>query len=70
MHIGPNALAPERMSTSGRLAELAAILALGVVRLKAAKSSGQSECAEKSSLDFNANQSGVHHQLSTTENFW
>ncbi len=70
MHTGPNALPADRMSAVERLEEIASILALGVLRLRAAKSSAQSGCGEKSSLDYGANQSGVHHQLSAMENFW
>jgi hypothetical protein len=36
---GPNAFSPERMSADERLTELASILALGLVRLKARQSS-------------------------------
>jgi hypothetical protein len=38
-HYGTNALAPGRMSTGERLDEIAAILALGLVRLRAQQSS-------------------------------
>jgi hypothetical protein len=44
--------------TAGRLAELAEILALGLMRLRARKSSELSEHPRESSLDFRAGQSG------------
>lgn len=69
-HCGANALSPARMSARERLDEIAAILALGLVRLRARKSSRLSRVSENSSLDFNAYQSGGAVELYTTENAW
>ena len=57
---GPHPLPPDRMSASERMAELAVILAAGLVRLRARQSSGLSAVLEKSSVDFAADQSGGH----------
>jgi hypothetical protein len=53
-----NFIDSNRLSTVERLAEVAAILAAGVVRLTAVKSSGQSVLPEKSVVDFVPDQSG------------
>lgn len=47
---GPNPLCPERMSPDARLAELGRILAAGVVRLNAGKSSSLSHADGDSSV--------------------
>ena len=53
-----NGLDPDRMTTDERLAELAELLARGLVRLRAKQSSGLSDGGESSSVDFTAHQSG------------
>jgi hypothetical protein len=53
-----NALEPNRMSTDERLAELAELLARGLVRLRAKQSSRLSACRESSFVDFDGTQSG------------
>jgi hypothetical protein len=50
------------MPASERLAELAAILAAGVIRLYAQKSSRESPETGEFSLDFNGRQSGCDGQ--------
>ena len=52
-----NALAPQHLTIDERLSELAAILALGVVRLKAAKSSELSAGQAHSALHFGGTES-------------
>lgn len=53
-----NPLHPDRLTSAERLAELASILAVGVIRLMTLMSSGKTEETGESSLDFGANQSG------------
>lgn len=53
---GPNALNPARMTPDERLAELADILARGVIRLRARKSSYLSPDRGESSVDFSPDQ--------------
>lgn len=53
---GLNALDPSRMSPADRFAEIGAILAAGVLRLRAAKSSSLSANGGDSCLDFPADQ--------------
>ena len=53
-----NALSPGRMSTDERLAELAELLARGLVRLRAKQSSRLSAGRESSFVDFAGDQSG------------
>ena len=53
-----NALHPNRMSAAERLAEVAEILAAGLIRLRARKSSDLSRDDGESSLDFSPDQSG------------
>ena len=53
-----NALSPNRMSATERLTELASILALGLIRLRARQSSRVSGERENSFVDFTAHQSG------------
>lgn len=55
---GPNPICPERMSADARLAEIGRILAAGVVRLNAAKSSGLSAVNGDSFVDFSLRKSG------------
>ena len=55
---GPNPLCPERMSPDARLAELGRILAAGVVRLNAGKSSSLSPADGDSSVDYPPRKSG------------
>jgi hypothetical protein len=57
------ALRPDLMTPTERLDELAEILALGLMRLKANKSSGLSARAGESSLDYAARQSGHANPL-------
>lgn len=53
-----NALAPDRMSAAERLAEIAEILAAGLMRLQTRQSSSLSPGSGESSLDCAAHQSG------------
>ena len=55
---GPGALSPDRLTPAERLDEVAAILAAGLIRLKAAKSSGLSADPGESRLDFTDPQRG------------
>lgn len=55
---GPNPLCPERMSANARLAEIGRILAVGVIRLNAAQSSGISAETGDSFVDFSPRKSG------------
>jgi hypothetical protein len=55
---GPNPLCPERMSAQARLEELGRILAAGVIRLNAAKSSDLSGDSGDSFVDFSPRKSG------------
>jgi hypothetical protein len=55
---GPNPLRPDLMTASERLAEVAAILAAGLVRLRSRQSSRVSAHARESSLDCSPDQSG------------
>jgi hypothetical protein len=57
MH-GPNALSPDCMTAAERLDEIADILAAGLIRLSARKSSALSRDRGESSLDFSPDQSG------------
>lgn len=70
LHSGANALSPIHMSARERLDEIAEILALGLVRLRARKSSRLSPVSENSSLDFNAHRSGGAVEPCATENAW
>lgn len=63
-----NSLSPERMTAAERLAELAAILAVGVRRLRARQSTRISGDRENSFVDFTANQSGHAAELEPAEN--
>jgi hypothetical protein len=56
-----NALDPRRLSAAERLDEIAEILASGLMRLRARKSSALSRDSGESSLDFSADQRGHAH---------
>jgi hypothetical protein len=58
MLTGPNPLHPDHMTATERLGEVAAILAVGLVRLLTPKSSELSAEAGESSLHFSPDQSG------------
>jgi hypothetical protein len=53
-----NAIRPDRLSAAERLDEIADILAAGLMRLRARKSSPLSRDRGESSLDFSPNQRG------------
>ena len=53
-----NPILPGRMTAAERLDEIADILAAGLIRLRARKSSGLSANHGESSLDFSPHQSG------------
>jgi hypothetical protein len=55
---GPNPIPPTLLSASDRLAEIADILAAGLMRLRARKSSGLSDHRRESSLDYSPDQRG------------
>ena len=55
---GPNPLCPNQMSARARLEELGRILAVGVIRLNAAKSSDLSADGGDSFVDFSPRKSG------------
>lgn len=55
---GPNPLCPDKMSARVRFEELGRILAAGVVRLNAAKSSSLSAADRDSFVDFLPRKSG------------
>ena len=55
---GPNPLCPDNMSARARLEELGRILAAGVIRLNAAKSSDLSGDSGDSFVDFSPRKSG------------
>jgi hypothetical protein len=67
---GANAVAADLLSAHHRLDELATILALGLVRLRARQSSRLSAASENSFVDFAANQSGRAVDTFATENAW
>jgi hypothetical protein len=62
-----NALKPEHMTSDERLAELAAILAVGLMRLQARQSSHLSAVPGDSYLDLMPNQSGYVSVKTKTE---
>ena len=68
MPLNPNPLLPYRMSASERLAEVASILAAGLMRLQARQSSRLSGERENSCVDFTADQSGGAVETLATEN--
>lgn len=57
-HAHPNPVSPDRLTPAERLAELGQILAAGLMRLQARKSSPLSDDRGDSSVDFLPNQSG------------
>ena len=59
----PNALSPDRMTAAERLAEVGEILAAGLLRLRARRSSSDSNDLEKVSLDFTGDQSVHGHPM-------
>ena len=63
-----NALHPSRMTTAERLGELAAILAAGLIRLRARKSRQLSVDQGDSCLDISPYQSGHEPVETKTEN--
>jgi hypothetical protein len=54
----PNALDPNRMTPTERLAELGRVLAAGLIRMKARQSSALSADRGESSVDFSPPKSG------------
>jgi hypothetical protein len=54
----PNPIPPSRLAAAERLAEIAEILASGLMRLRARKSSPLSRDPGESSLDFSPDQRG------------
>ena len=60
---GPNSIDPGRMTAAERLAEIAEILAAGLMRLRARQSSPLSPDSGESSLDCVAHQSGHANAL-------
>jgi hypothetical protein len=60
----PNPIHPDRMSADERIAEIAEILAAGLMRLRARKSSPLSRDHRESSLDFSVDQRGQGHRAS------
>ena len=67
-HGSHNALHPDRMTTAERLGELAAILAAGLIRLRARKSRQLSVDQGDSYLDLPPHQSGHEPVETKTEN--
>jgi hypothetical protein len=65
---GANAVAADRQSARERLDEVAALLAVGLRRLRAGQSSRLSQVSENSCVDFAAHQSGGAVVTSATEN--
>lgn len=59
---GPNSLHPDRMAPEARLAEIGRILAAGVMRLVAPKSSGLSAAGGDSSVDLAVPKSGCRRR--------
>lgn len=64
-----NALSPDHMTAAERMDELSSILAMGLVRLQARKSSPLSADRGESCLDFIGNQSGHESVETKTERF-
>jgi hypothetical protein len=58
MIVGPNPISPDQLSATERLAEIAEILAAGLIRLKARKSTPLSHVTGESSLHSLAQPSG------------
>jgi hypothetical protein len=63
-----NPLHPDRMTAAERLAEIAGILAAGVMRLKARQSRQLSARMRESSVDFTARQSRHDQATEAVEN--
>lgn len=63
-----NAIHPARMSGTERLSEMTAILARGLVRLRARQSSELSGTGGDSFVDFPPDQRGHGHVATRTEN--
>ena len=61
--VGPNGIAPHKLTTAQRLDEVAKILALGLTRLKARQSSALPADFGESSLDCAGEQSGPANVL-------
>ena len=55
---GPNSFPPNRMSPAERLAEVGRILAAGLIRMKASKSSALSADRGESTVDLSGPKSG------------
>jgi hypothetical protein len=55
---GPNSIHPDRLTPAERITEIAEILAMGLMRLRARKSSPLSREHGESSLDFSPDQRG------------
>jgi len=62
---GPNAIDAERITPDGRLAEVADILAAGLMRLRARKSSALSAQSGESLLDCAGHQSSHADRLTS-----
>ena len=68
MSLIPNPVLPDRMTAQERLAEVAEILAAGLMRLRLRQSSRLSGASENSCVDFTADQSGGAVETLATEN--
>jgi hypothetical protein len=68
LSFGPNPIPPCKLTAGERLDELASILAVGLLRLRAGQSSRLSAVPENSSVDFGAYQSSHAVEFATTEN--
>jgi hypothetical protein len=66
--VRPNAICPNLLSPEERMSEIASILAVGLVRLRARQSSRLSRHRENSFVDFTANQSGGVSVVNSMEN--
>ncbi|SDB47222.1 hypothetical protein SAMN02982931_03610 [Bauldia litoralis] len=65
-HVG-SVIAPDRLTASERLHEIAAILAAGVMRLRTRQSRSLSDRGGESSVDFTPGQSGHANRVETVE---
>jgi hypothetical protein len=63
----PDAFPDDQMTSTERIAEIASILALGLMRLRARKSSALSCRSGESSLDFTPGKSGREQHVLTSE---
>ena len=59
---GPNSIPPDRMTPEARLAEIGRIVAAGVMRRSASKSSGLSAAGGDSSVDLAVPKSGCRRR--------